>query len=208
MTRTVRHYLPLTLTLLIVFLDRLTKVIVSHTMNLRESIPFLGDTVRWTYIHNDGMMLGLNLMGIKTLGVLSLIAAIIVAWVFIRIEDEPRGIRWILAAILGGAVGNTYDRLVQGYVIDFIDVDLPNFIMERFAIFNVADSAVSVGVTILILMLFFQKQQDQTLHVPDLDLPPVAPLPDDSAESFPVASTPDGGQKDSDSGSAKGTEEA
>ena len=182
MTKTVRHYLPLTLTLLIIFLDRLTKVTVSHSMRLRESIPFLGDTVRWTYIHNDGMMMGLDLIGMRTLGILSLIAAIVVTWVFIRIEDEPRGIRWILAAILGGAVGNTYDRLVQGYVIDFIDVDLPNFIMDRFAIFNVADSAASVGVTILILMLFFQSKQRQ-LHVPDLDLPPVAHESGDQSES-------------------------
>lgn len=65
--------------------------------------------------------------------------------------------RWILGAILGGAIGNTYDRIVYGYVIDFVDVDFPNWIMDRFAVFNVADAAVSVGVTVLLLLLIFQK---------------------------------------------------
>ncbi|MFH0881514.1 MAG: signal peptidase II [bacterium] len=208
MTRTVRHYLPLTLTLLVIFLDRLTKVIVSHSMKLRESIPFLGDTVRWTYIHNDGMALGINLINTRTLGILSLLAVIIVTWVFIRVSDDPKGIRWILAAILGGAVGNTYDRLVHGYVIDFVDVDLPNFLMERFAVFNVADSAVSVGVTVLILMLFLQKQHEKPLQIPELDTPSMnapstkeTPIP--SNESISGGTETPGG-----SDAAKETEEA
>jgi signal peptidase II len=207
-TRTVRHYLPLTLTLLIIFLDRLTKVIVSHSMKLRESIPFLGDLVRWTYIRNDGMVLGIDLINARTLGILSLIAVVIVTWVFIRVDDVPKGIRWILAGILGGAVGNTYDRLIHGYVIDFVDVDLPNFIMERFAVFNVADSAVTVGVALLILMLFLQKQEDKSLHVPELDIlpadtPPTEETPKPSEESMSgVTETPDG------SDAAKETEEA
>jgi len=190
-TRTVRHYLPLTLTLLVIFLDRLTKVIVSHTMQLHESIPFLGDTIRWTYIRNDSMALGISLIHSRTLGVLSLIAVVIVAWIFVRMKDQSGGIRWILAAILGGAVGNTYDRLLNGYVIDFIDVDLPNFIMNRFAVFNVADSAVSVGVTILILVLFFQKQPGGLPQPGDLEMriesepPPAAaePAPDVNPEA-------------------------
>jgi signal peptidase II len=158
--RNPKHYLPFALTLVVIVLDRLTKVIVTTTMDLHESIPFLGNVVRWSYIQNDGMVFGAELLGVRPLGILSLLAVIVVTAILVRISDEPRGVRWILAAILGGAIGNTYDRLMYGYVIDFVDVDMPDFIMERFAVFNVADSAVSVGVTILLWMLLFKSSSD------------------------------------------------
>jgi len=152
---TVKRHLPLTLTLLIIFLDRLTKQIVEQTLALHQSVPFLGNLVRWTRVHNDGIVFGWEIFGIKMLAILSVIAVFVVIVIFYNIDDEPKGVRWILAAILGGAIGNTFDRIVYGYVVDFVDVDFPDFIMERFAVFNVADSAVSVGVTILVLMLLF-----------------------------------------------------
>lgn len=157
MNRTFHRYSPFLLTLLIIFLDRLTKQIVATTMDLHQSIPFLGDAVRWTYIHNDGMVFGMEIMNPRILGVLSLIAVIVIIAILVRMPQNAGALRWILAAILGGAIGNTYDRLAWGYVIDFVDVNLPDFIMERFAVFNIADSAVSVGVTILLLMLLFDK---------------------------------------------------
>lgn len=152
-----KRYLPFLLTLLVIFLDRATKIAVVSNMKLHESKPFLGDLVRWTYIHNDGMVFGMDVPQMNLLIGFSIIAAIVVLIILLTGQDEPRGMRWILGAILGGAIGNTYDRITYGYVIDFVDVDFPNWIMDRFAVFNVADAAVSVGVTILLLLLIFQQ---------------------------------------------------
>jgi len=161
-----RRYLPLSLTLLIIFLDRLTKQIVVNTMDLHESIPFIGETVKWTFIHNDGMVFGFDIIGGKVLGVISLFAVLIVLIVLMRTDKEPVAFRWILAAVLGGAIGNTYDRITLGYVVDFVDVDMPDFIMDRFAVFNVADSAISVGVVLLmILILVYDKRMRQEVSL-------------------------------------------
>ena len=154
-----KRYLPFLLTLLVLFLDRMTKIAVVTHMRLHESRPFLGDIVRWTYIHNDGMVFGMDVPHMKILIGFSVIAAVVVLIILLRGHDEPKGVRWILAAILGGAIGNTYDRIVYGYVIDFVDVDLPNWLMDRFAVFNVADAAVSVGVAVLLLLLLIQKPE-------------------------------------------------
>jgi len=143
----------------VILLDRLTKQIVVSAMHLHQSIPFIGDVVRWTYIHNDGMIFGLNIPGGKTLGILSLIGVMVVLIVLLKMEKESASVRWILAGILGGAIGNTYDRVAFGYVVDFIDVDLPDFLMDRWPIFNVADSFLSVGVIILIIVLLVNEKK-------------------------------------------------
>ncbi len=64
-----------------------------------------------------------------------------------------------LALILGGAVGNLYDRVALGYVVDFIDVYYKN---THFPAFNIADSAISVGAGIMILDMFLNRHADTT----------------------------------------------
>jgi signal peptidase II len=156
--RTPRYWLPLLMTLLVIVLDRATKQFVSATMDLGQSIPFISDTIQWTLVYNYGMAFGMKFTGGAVLGYISVIAVVVIMFVLLRTPPKSIGTRWVLAMILGGAIGNTYDRIVHGYVIDFIDVDLPNFLMERWPVFNIADSAVSVGVVLLVLMMIFIKE--------------------------------------------------
>lgn len=162
----VRRYWPFVLTLAVFGLDRWTKVIVTETMRLHQSNPFLGNLVRFTYVHNDGGVFGYHFFPSGTLAVVNLIAVVVVTVIILRMGDDSPAFRWILAAILGGAIGNTFDRIAYGYVIDFIDVDMPNWLMERFAVFNVADSAVTVGVVLLLILLFFQRTPEPLPAVP------------------------------------------
>ncbi len=153
---------PWLLCLAVVIADQVVKRIVVSTMQLHQSIPVLGDVVRLTYIHNDGLVFGIDIPSSKLLGwliahgVVSLIAAIAVFYLLLKMHNDPKGVRWVLAGVLGGAIGNTIDRLAYGYVIDYVDVDLPNWLMERWPVFNIADAAVSVGITVLILLLLFR----------------------------------------------------
>jgi len=149
------------MTLIVIVLDRATKQIVDSTMTLGQSIPFIGDTIQWTLVYNYGMAFGMKLTGGSVLGYVSVVAVIVILYVLMRTPPKSVATRWILAAILGGAVGNTYDRIVYGYVVDFIDVNLPDFLMERWPVFNIADSAVSVGVVLLVLLMIFVKDHHQ-----------------------------------------------
>ncbi len=147
---------PWILTLSVVLADQLTKRLIEAKMSLGDSVPIIGELIRLTYIHNEGMAFGVDIAGGRLLGFISLAATILVAAILLKTHSQPKEIRWILAAILGGAGGNTIDRLAYGYVIDFMDVDMPNWLMNRWPVFNVADSAVSIGVVLLIISLILQ----------------------------------------------------
>ncbi|GBE30805.1 lipoprotein signal peptidase [bacterium BMS3Bbin04] len=157
LNRTPKTWIPLLLTLLVIVLDRVTKLIADATMDQGQSIHLLGDAAQWTLVYNYGMAFGMNLAGGALLGYVSVLAVVVILFVLLRTPPRQLASRWILAAILGGAVGNTYDRIRYGYVIDFIDVNLPDFLMERWPVFNLADSAVSVGVVLLLLMMIIVK---------------------------------------------------
>ncbi len=158
---TINRYTPLLLTLAVVALDRLTKNLVLATLSLHESIPFIGDLVRWTHVHNYGMLFSLDFSGGKPLGYLSLLPIVIILYLLVAGRSLTPFVRWVLAAVLGGAIGNTYDRIMYGYVIDFVDVDMPDWWMDRWPVFNVADAMVSVGITLLIIYMIFFDSQEQ-----------------------------------------------
>lgn len=128
--------------------DFLTKTLVQRELVFRESLHVLGEVVRFTYIVNEGAAFGLYLGAASKaiFLVLSSLAAALVLGVYLYGEDEGWLKRFALALILGGAMGNIYDRVAYGSVIDFIDIGVGSY---RWPIFNVADIAVTVGAILL-----------------------------------------------------------
>ena len=134
---------------------------------LGASYPIIGDFLRITFIENPGMAFGIDVGGKLFLTVFSIVASIGIFVYLFKIRQEALVIRLALALILGGAIGNLIDRvfygvifgegsLFYGKVVDFIDVDFFNidflgYHINRFPVFNVADSSVSVGVVMLLL---------------------------------------------------------
>ena len=82
---------------------------------------------------------------------ISIVASVVLLWFYCSIDKRDWMSRLGVVMILGGAVGNFIDRMRLSMVVDFIDCDLPDFIMTRFPTFNVADSFVTVGVAVVIL---------------------------------------------------------
>jgi signal peptidase II len=136
-------------------------------MGLGSSVNIIGDLLRFTYIENPGMAMGID-FGMKAVLSMFSIVAVIGIFVFLYMMREERlGFRLSLALILGGAIGNLIDRvfygvlygegaLLHGRVVDFIDVDFfhVNFFgyhFTRFFVFNIADSAVTVSVVLLLI---------------------------------------------------------
>jgi signal peptidase II len=123
-----------------------------------DVINVLGEFVRFQLVFNKGAAFSsrpqdlLPFLSPTVFFVLiSVIAAIVMGWFYKNIDKRDWMSRLGVVMILGGAVGNFIDRMRLQMVVDFIDCDLPDFIMPRFPTFNVADSFVTVGVAIVIL---------------------------------------------------------
>lgn len=129
--------------------DQLTKHLVQSALSLGESQGVIGDLVRLTYIRNPNGLFGLSWGRPGLIFFLSLPA--MVAIILFYLVVPGKGIfltRLSLSLILGGALGNLIDRFRFGAVVDFIDVGIRN---TRWPVFNVADSAVTIGVILVVL---------------------------------------------------------
>ncbi|MGE5177182.1 MAG: signal peptidase II [Hyphomicrobiales bacterium] len=132
--------------LLVVALDQVTKSIAASSLLLGDPSPVVGETVRLTLVHNTGAAFGLFPGSRVPFIAISLLAVAVVLYLFFRETYRSVLNRVLLGCILGGAIGNLADRIRLGYVVDFIDVGLGQ---ARWPVFNVADSAVTLGVLLL-----------------------------------------------------------
>ena len=146
----------------IIVLDQLTKMIVDRNMPLHGSIPIIDDFFNLTYVRNTGAAFGMFSGSHEAFRLPFLILVSVVAIGFIltmlrRLRDEETGMITALAFILGGALGNLIDRLLHGEVIDFLDVYWSNY---HWPAFNLADSFITIGVTITLYFLLKSKGED------------------------------------------------
>lgn len=140
-------------------LDQLSKYYIKHLMQFGDSISVLGDFFRITYIHNTGAAFGMlsKMPGATFLLAAAKAAAIAVILLFLK-KIIQKGIFYQIGfgLILGGALGNLANRLYYGFIIDFLDFGIGRF---RWYIFNIADSSVFIGVSILIIFSMLKKEQ-------------------------------------------------
>ncbi|MDR6224771.1 signal peptidase II [Desmospora profundinema] len=133
------------ITAFILLLDQVTKWFVLHRMSLYESIPLWDDVFHITSHRNRGAAFGI-LQDQQWLFITVTIAVVVGIIVYlIRLKGRQPLMSWSLALILGGAIGNLIDRVRMGEVVDFLD-----FRLIHYPIFNVADSAIVVGVAIMV----------------------------------------------------------
>jgi len=160
----------------IIILDQLSKFLVKNWLNVGETIPLLGNTVRFTFIYNQGMAFGIHVSNKSLFTAISIFAAIIITYYLYKLRNERIMIKMPLAIILGGAIGNLLDRVIYGKVVDFVDIDIPDIILPakkiwfisipqfelyRWPIFNVADIAVTCGMICLIFLVLFKSEESQ-----------------------------------------------
>ena len=128
----------------IVAIDQLTKWLAVIYLQGEASFPLWQDVLHFTYAENRGMAFGMLSNHRWVFMVFSTIAILGLLVYLIRFRPKSKYVQITLAMIVGGGIGNMIDRFLLGYVIDFIDFTLINF-----AIFNVADSFVTVGAFML-----------------------------------------------------------
>jgi signal peptidase II len=152
------------LSIVIVILDQLTKIYIDQQFQLYESLAVMPG-LNITYVQNTGAAFSF----LRDAGgwqrwffivVSSGVSIALLIWLY----GLPGGKRWLaiaLALILGGAVGNLIDRVLYGYVIDFIDVYYNSW---HWPAFNVADAAISIGAVMLIIDTFWLDHASMSTH--------------------------------------------
>ncbi len=150
------------ITAIIITADQISKSLVKSTMTLHESIPAIPGFFHLTYVLNKGMAFGINLpVGISFFSGISLIIICFLVWILWCERKNNLLMRISLASILGGAIGNLIDRILFGKVIDFFDFMIGDF---HWFIFNIADSAVTVGIVLMLIYSFLFKPKVQPTH--------------------------------------------
>ncbi len=178
--------------LFIVITDQVTKFLIkggtipllnikAGGMRIGESFNVIGDFFKITFVENPGIAFGIDVNDISKLflSLFSLIAGIGILYYLWKSREQKLVVRIALAFILGGAIGNFIDRafygifygyapIFYGRVVDFFNFDFFDFTIfgrtyDRFPIFNVADSAVTIGV--ILLLIFYRSTEEAKTKV-------------------------------------------
>ena len=163
-------YLPLVLTAGVILLDQLSKWIIARTLPYGRPVELIGDFLRLVYVRNPyiGFSIGRGLGGggrFVLARILPLIVVGILFLYYLAARDLTRFQRWVMAAVLGGGLGNYVDRIfLHGEVVDFIDVKFFGiFGLERWPTFNLADSTLVVaGILLLASFLWSGSKKKAT----------------------------------------------
>lgn len=129
-----------------VLLDQLTKKLAVLYLQELDTLPVIKDVIHLTYSENTGAAFGMLKDQRWIFLVFSSVAIIAIAAYLIVSKPKNKLYVTALAFVLAGGIGNMIDRIAYGYVVDFID-----FTLIDFAIFNVADSFITVGACLLVL---------------------------------------------------------
>lgn len=151
--------LALLTVIIVVVLDQLTKALVVQYLGppgIRQPVSLIGDYLVLFYIRNNGAAFSLFDNNSIALVVLIVAAIAIITYLYLRmLNSGPLVYKLIFGMIVGGALSNLIDRARHsGYVVDFISFRIPQ-IGFYFAIFNLADAAISVGVFLLFITVLF-----------------------------------------------------
>lgn len=141
-------FLWIAIMVLVVFLDQLTKYLTILFLKPIDTLPIIEDVIHLTYVENRGAAFGMLqnqrwlFMTVSTVAIIALLIYLFKKKSHSKLENLS------LAFIIGGGIGNMIDRVLLGYVVDMIDFRLINF-----AVFNVADSFVCIGAGLLMLWI-------------------------------------------------------
>jgi signal peptidase II len=151
------------LTVLVVIIDLATKAAATAWLTYGQPVPVL-PMFNLTLLHNTGAAFSFLASESGWQRWIFIVLALVVSAVLVRwLSQLKRNETWLAIAvvfILGGALGNVYDRIVHGYVVDFIHLYWGEY---HFPAFNIADSAITIGAIMLIIDMFRKPSGDEAI---------------------------------------------
>lgn len=147
-----KYYL---LSFIIVLIDQVSKYLTQAYVDLGQQIEWIPGLLSITHIHNTGAAWSILEGQMWFFYIVTVIVVVMIIYYMQQMKNEPL-LKTGLAFILGGAVGNFIDRLMHQYVIDMIQLDFIDF-----PIFNLADTALTIGVILLFIQYIFLDRQEK-----------------------------------------------
>lgn len=153
----------LVLSALVIVLDQLTKWVAVSELQLYQQVPIIDDLFSFTLAYNTGAAFSFlaDASGWQRwlFAVIAVVVSIVLCVWLARLDRSKKLEAIALALILGGAIGNLYDRVIHGKVTDFILLHWQQ--SWFFPAFNIADSAITVGAALLLFDMFFGRKPEQ-----------------------------------------------
>lgn len=154
----------LSISALLVVLDHATKYWAIIALKGKHYWPANGELFRLDYAENYHMIFSLSFIPMPLVNIMAVAAIGLLFYLLHQYKDQHALPSVGLAFILGGAFGNIPERLIRGYVVDFISFDWPDwFFFHRWPTFNIADSAVNVGMILYLGYVFFIEGKEKRL---------------------------------------------
>ena len=146
-------------TILFLMIDIVSKIVVSKLMDLYDSIVIVKDFFYITYVRNTGAAWSIFEGEVLGLVIVSLIIILFIIYYISKQKIKTRLEKICYSLILGGSFGNLLDRIIYGYVVDFLDFNIFGY---DYPIFNLADCFIFVGVLMLIIYTWRCNDGDQS----------------------------------------------
>jgi signal peptidase II len=159
-----KYYL---ITLLVLVIDHVTKWIVRVNMDLHDAIDILPNYLRLSYVQNSGVAFGLfatieSAWKPYVLAAMAVVAVIVILIYSSRMPLNRTLLQLALAITMGGILGNFTDRIMHGFVVDFIEFHVNESF--HWPTFNVADSAITIGIALLLIDTVKNPEMEEELQ--------------------------------------------
>lgn len=165
-------FIVIIVAVLILIFDMLTKYVLIENLipNVGDQAPFIEGFINFVHVQNEGASYGIFSGQTVFLIIVTLVLLVILCWYYLlKLKGKKNKYLTLLSIsmgfIFGGSIGNLYDRIFFGYVRDFI-----NFQFMNFPVFNIADSAITIGVILLVIYfvreyVFFIKKSNKMIKI-------------------------------------------
>ncbi len=145
--------------ILVFSIDQISKLIISNSINLNGSVEVIKNFFSLTYVKNKGAAFGMFSSYTFIISLISVLILIYLLFELFRSKSEEKLTNYSLSLIIGGLLGNLYDRVFLGCVRDFFDFTL---LGKGFAIFNVGDAFIVIGCFMFIISVFLEVKNENS----------------------------------------------
>ena len=144
------------LTTIIFLIDQISKVLIIKSFRVRASLPIIKDFFYLTYTHNTGAAFSILTGRRLFLIITTFIVIMFIIYYLMKNKITSKLELVSFSLIIGGSLGNLFDRIIRGYVVDFLDFRIFSY---NFPIFNLADTFIVIGVLLLIINMSRKQNQ-------------------------------------------------
>lgn len=148
----------LPISLLFVVIDQVVKILVISKLALQQSITIINNFFNITYVRNTGAAWSILSGNVLLLIMISVLALVTIYYYLIKDKDLNKIDIVSYSMLIGGIIGNLIDRIVHGYVIDYLDFRIFNY---NFPIFNIADTLIVISIIIIGISLIVGEYREQ-----------------------------------------------